>query len=72
MCLNCHHHTCFWYKFYAISKSVENDFATEHANKTSPENGKGLQSKLANLPILEAVPTGTAKQRKSHVKRNIP
>ena len=32
MCLNCHQHTCFWYKLYTINKTMENDFATEHAN----------------------------------------
>ena len=49
---------------------MENDFATEHANLSI--NGKGFTKQFA-FSILEAVPTGMAKQRKSHVtKRNIP
>ena len=67
MCLNCHKHTCFGTNCTLLTKPWKMTSLPEHAQPLSII-GKGFTKQLHS--ILEAVPTGTAKQRKSHAPNN--
>ena len=48
MCLNCHHHTCFRYKLYAMSKLRKMTLVlnTKTNTKTYPETEKAYFTKF--------------------------
>ena len=58
MCLNCHHHTCFWYN---LVQFVRYEYAMSKLRKmtsiTVKENLQTLHSQFLN-----SIPTGFAKQ----------